>query len=127
VLIVSSITGPAQILPLILLAGILGLPAVLILLTSRRPVYIYWLLVYLTALPIWNFIFPVYAFWHFDDFSWGETRRIEGEIKGAYHENDGVMVSGSLIPLKRWDVWERERRKQLLVGHSRVIRTRSFK
>jgi chitin synthase len=30
--------------------------------------------IYLAALPIWNFILPVYAFWHFDDFSWGETR-----------------------------------------------------
>lgn len=113
-LIISSIIGPVQVLPLLLLGGVLGLPAVLILLTTRRVVYVYWLLVYLTALPIWNFIFPVYAFWHFDDFSWGETRKVEGEVDKGHAESDGITVSGSLIPLKRWEMWERERRKQLL-------------
>ncbi|KAK9762980.1 hypothetical protein K7432_010757 [Basidiobolus ranarum] len=61
-------------LPLILLLLILFLPAVLILLTTRKLVYIAWMLIYLVALPVWNFILPVYAYWHFDDFSWGETR-----------------------------------------------------
>lgn len=61
-------------IPLMLLAAVLGLPAILILITTRKVVYVFWMLVYLCALPIWNFILPVYAFWHFDDFSWGETR-----------------------------------------------------
>jgi chitin synthase len=61
-------------IPIVLLIGVLGLPAVLILITTRKVVYIFWMLIYLTALPIWNFVLPVYAFWHFDDFSWGETR-----------------------------------------------------
>ena len=30
------------------------------------------------ALPIWNFILPIYSFWHFDDFTWGETRKVNG-------------------------------------------------
>ena len=58
-------------IPLMLLAAVLGLPAIL---TTWKVVYVFWMLVYLFALPIWNFILPVYAFWHFDDFSWGETR-----------------------------------------------------
>jgi chitin synthase len=61
-------------IPLLLLIAVLGLPAVLILITTRKVVYVFWMLIYLLALPIWNFILPVYAFWHFDDFSWGETR-----------------------------------------------------
>jgi chitin synthase len=63
-------------IPLILLMSVLFLPGVLILLTTRKVVYIAWMFVYLLALPVWNFVLPVYAFWHFDDFSWGETRYV---------------------------------------------------
>ena len=61
-------------IPLMLLIAVLGLPAVLILITTGKVVYVFWMLIYLLALPIWNFVLPIYAFWHFDDFSWGETR-----------------------------------------------------
>lgn len=61
-------------IPLMLLIAVLGLPAILILITTRKVVYVFWMMIYLVALPVWNFILPVYAFWHFDDFSWGETR-----------------------------------------------------
>lgn len=61
-------------IPLMLLCCVIGLPAILILLTTRKVVYVAWMGVYLLALPIWNFVLPLYAFWHFDDFSWGETR-----------------------------------------------------
>ncbi|KAF0332974.1 glycosyltransferase family 2 protein [Gigaspora margarita] len=77
-LIISSIINPpggfAEAIPLMMLAAVLGLPAILILITTRKLVYIAWMMVYLLALPIWNFILPTYAYWHFDDFSWGETR-----------------------------------------------------
>ena len=63
-------------IPLMLLVAVLGLPAVLILITTRKVVYVFWMLIYLLALPVWNLILPVYAFWHFDDFSWGETRYV---------------------------------------------------
>ncbi|KAI8914281.1 chitin synthase 1 [Gorgonomyces haynaldii] len=115
VLIIVSIVGPVQVIPLILLAGILGLPAVLICMTSKRWVYVYWMLVYLTALPIWNFMLPTYAFWHFDDFSWGETRKVEGEnAKEAHGDNDGHAITDADIPLKRWEEWERERRHVIM-------------
>jgi len=69
------------------------LPAVLILITTGKVVYIFWMFIYLAALPIWNFILPVYAFWHFDDFSWGETRKVEGEQKGEGHgEGKGTIL-----------------------------------
>eukprot|EP00842_Homolaphlyctis_polyrhiza_P005991 jgi/Hompol1/6393/HPOL_004969-RA len=127
ILIISSIIGPVvPVIPLLLLAGVLGLPAVLILLTSRRLVYIYWLFVYLLALPIWNFVLPVYAFWHFDDFSWGQTRQVEGEGKqnksghgGDDNGDGGDAVRG--IPQRRWVEWERDRRQLILkqvLGHA---------
>ncbi|EEB88611.1 hypothetical protein MPER_13473 [Moniliophthora perniciosa FA553] len=63
-------------IPLVLLCAVLGLPAILIMLTTGKVVYVFWMFVYLAALPIWNFVLPVYAFWHFDDFTWGETRYV---------------------------------------------------
>ncbi|KAI8914282.1 chitin synthase-domain-containing protein [Gorgonomyces haynaldii] len=121
VLIAVSIVGPVQWLPLSLLLAILGLPAVLILFTTKRVVYVYWMLVYLTGLPIWNFVLPTYAFWHFDDFSWGETRKVEGEsAKDGHGENDGSKINENDIPLKRWEEWERERRMHIIQQHQQL-------
>lgn len=78
VVLVSSafLSEPAWI-PLIMLGAILVLPAFLIMLTTFEIEYWYWLIIYIFALPIWNFFLPVYAYWRFDDFSWGDTRKIE--------------------------------------------------
>ena len=57
-------------------------------------------------------ILPTYAYWHFDDFSWGDTRQTAGEIKGAGkggHEGEGEFDS-SKITMKRWGDFEQERR-----------------
>lgn len=99
-------------IPLMLLVAVIGLPAVLILLATRKVVYTLWMLVYLVFLPVWNFILPVYSFWHFDDFSWGETRKVEGEGKDKGHgDGDGVFAAAS-VPLRRWEDWERSRLKR---------------
>ncbi|RYP65943.1 hypothetical protein DL769_006170 [Monosporascus sp. CRB-8-3] len=109
--VIVSIVGPVvQIIPLILLALILGLPAVLIVVTAHSWSYVVWMLIYLLALPIWNFVLPTYAFWKFDDFSWGETRKTAGEkTKKAGIEYEGEFDS-SKITMKRWAEFERERR-----------------
>lgn len=102
----------APVIPLVLLALILGLPAVLIVITAHRVSYVVWMLIYLLSLPIWNFLLPVYAFWHFDDFSWGDTRQAAGEEKGADkggHGGEGEFDS-SKITMKRWNDFEQERR-----------------
>ena len=79
-LVVSMVLSPPdtfeKAIPLMLLVAVIGLPAILILITTRKIVYVFWMFVYLVALPIWNFVLPVYSFWHFDDFSWGETRSV---------------------------------------------------
>lgn len=70
------------------------------------------MLIYLCSLPIWNLILPSYAYWHFDDFSWGDTRKMAGEKKGAGksgHEAAGEFDS-SQITMKRWGDFEQERR-----------------
>ena len=97
-------------IPLILLIAVLGLPAVLILITTRKVVYVAWMFVYLLALPVWNLILPVYAFWHFDDFSWGQTRKIAGDQKGEKHGDKEGEFDSSHIVMKRWAEFERDRR-----------------
>ncbi|KAJ2238730.1 hypothetical protein GGH97_005299 [Coemansia sp. RSA 475] len=100
-------------LPLAMLILVLFLPGILILITTRKWVYVLWMFVYLLALPIWNFVLPVYAYWHFDDFSWGETRKVHGETKDAGHGDSGGTFDASTVPLKRWEDYERKRLRSI--------------
>ncbi|KAF9913222.1 hypothetical protein BX616_010137 [Lobosporangium transversale] len=112
-LAVMTIETISQAVPLILLVFVMTMPAILILLTTRKLIYIAWMFAYLLALPVWNFILPVYAYWHFDDFSWGETRKVEGEAKGEAHGNADGIFDASRVPLKRWDDYEKARVRQV--------------
>ncbi|RMZ78009.1 hypothetical protein DV737_g4103, partial [Chaetothyriales sp. CBS 132003] len=119
-IIISIVRRPVPVIPLILLALILGLPAVLIVLTAHRWSYIFWMLIYIVSLPIWNFVLPVYAYWKFDDFSWGDTRKTAGEkTKKAGLEYEGEFDS-SKITMKRWGDFERERRVKGQMTHARL-------
>lgn len=113
VLIVSlaqtPITSFSSATPLVLLILVLFSPAFLILITTKKWVYLGWMIVYLFALPVWNFILPVYSFWHFDDFSWGETRKVSGETKGDHHGKKDGVFDPSKVPLRRWEDYERRR------------------
>ncbi|KZZ94764.1 chitin synthase 4 [Moelleriella libera RCEF 2490] len=110
VVITSIIHSPPQIIPLVLLGLILGLPGLLILVTAHSWSYVVWMLIYLVSLPIWNFVLPAYAFWKFDDFSWGDTRKTAGDkVKKAGIEYQGEFDS-SKITMKRWAEFEREKR-----------------
>ncbi|KAJ9055454.1 hypothetical protein DSO57_1003951 [Entomophthora muscae] len=100
-------------MPLVMLLAVLFSPALLILLTSRKLIYVAWMGVYLLALPIWNFVLPVYSYWHFDDFSWGATRMVEGEAKGAAHGNKEGDFDASKVSLRRWEDYERRRRRSI--------------
>jgi len=109
-LILTCVSTQTPVLPLILLAIILGLPAILIVCTSRRIVYLPWMLIYICALPIWNFVLPVYAFWHFDDFSWGQTRAVDGDdIHGDASAAHGEF-DASKIMMRSWRDWDRSDR-----------------
>ncbi|KAJ5114429.1 hypothetical protein NUU61_000188 [Penicillium alfredii] len=109
VVISSIVKKPVQVIPLVLLALILGLPGVLIVVTAHRLVYVLWMLIYLISLPIWNFVLPTYAFWKFDDFSWGETRKTAGEKDKGHGATEGEFDS-TKITMKRWRDFEKERR-----------------
>lgn len=111
-IVISIVARPVPVIPLILLALILGLPAILIVLTAHRWSYVLWMLIYLCSLPIWNFVLPTYAYWKFDDFSWGDTRKTAGDQKGGH----GIELEGefdsSKITMKRWGDFEKERKLQ---------------
>lgn len=101
---------PIPVIPLVLLGLILGLPGFLIVLTAHRWSYVAWMGIYLLSLPVWNFILPTYAYWKFDDFSWGDTRKTAGaQEKGGHGEAEGEFDS-SQITMKRWADFEQERR-----------------
>ncbi|KAJ6613575.1 chitin synthase-domain-containing protein, partial [Mycena sp. CBHHK59/15] len=93
---------------LVLLAFMLGLPGILIVITSRKWTYMGWMIIYLLSLLIWNGILPVYAFWHFDNFSWGQTRKVDGEIAET-GDKEGEFDSTHIV-MKRWAEFEHERR-----------------
>ena len=107
VIVISIVRKPVPVIPLVLLGLILGLPAVLIVLTAHRWSYVVWMFIYLLSLPIWNFVLPMYAYWKFDDFSWGDTRKTAGEkTKKAGIEYEGEFDS-SKITMKRWGDFEK--------------------
>lgn len=93
---------------LCLLALILGLPALLVVVTISNISYVLWLFVYIIALPIWNLVLPSYAFWKFDDFSWGDTRRVVGDKCAHGHDDSNTDFEHSMIRIKTWQQFEKE-------------------
>ena len=66
------------------------------------------MLIYLISLPIWNGVLPAYAYWKFDDFSWGDTRKTAGgaeKTKKAGLEYEGEFDSSKIL-MKRWGEFE---------------------
>lgn len=57
----STINSELPIIPITLLTLILGIPAVLIVVTGHKWVYLGWMFIYILSLPVWNFILPLNA------------------------------------------------------------------
>eukprot|EP00158_Paraphelidium_tribonemae_P009453 Partr_v1_DN28871_c0_g1_i1_m33284 putative Chitin Synthase len=100
------------IISIVLLAAGFGLQIVIFLL-KRKWEHIGWLIIYILALPFFTFFIPLYAFWHFDDFSWGNTRVVVGERNGKKQIVDEEPFDPKSIPMKKWsdyesEMWEKE-------------------
>lgn len=108
VIIFAIVSHPTPILTLVLLALVLGLPGLLVVVTATRWSYLMWMAIYLLALPVWNLVLPSYAYWKFDDFSWGDTRTIAGGNK--VKEAEEGEFDHSHIKMKTWREFEREER-----------------
>ncbi|KAI8367917.1 chitin synthase-domain-containing protein [Choanephora cucurbitarum] len=103
--------GQVPFISIITLCGVYGLQA-LIFIIHRKWEHIGWMIVYILAIPLFSFFIPIYAFWHFDDFSWGNTRLVMGEDgqKKALPADEGKF-DPKTIPLKKWcdhenELWE---------------------
>uniref|UniRef100_A0A060T355 chitin synthase n=1 Tax=Blastobotrys adeninivorans TaxID=409370 RepID=A0A060T355_BLAAD len=86
---------------IIMLAAIYGLQA-LIFLLRRRWEMIGWMFVYILAIPVFSLALPLYSFWHMDDFSWGNTRVVQGEKGQRLIYTDEGKFDPREIPMERW-------------------------
>jgi chitin synthase len=108
-LVFEDFTFP--LISIILLAAIYGLQ-VLIFIIKRQWQHIGWMVIYMLAIPVFSFYIPLYAFWHFDDFSWGNTR-VVADGKKAKYLADTEPFDPKSIPLKKWteheqELWEKQ-------------------
>ncbi|CAO3598523.1 unnamed protein product [Absidia cylindrospora] len=104
-------TSQVPLMSIITLAGVYGLQAI-IFITRRKWEHVGWMIVYILAIPVFSFFIPIYAFWHFDDFSWGNTRIVVGESgsgssgdkskKKKKPEQKVHVFDPSSIPVQRW-------------------------
>ncbi|KAJ3214456.1 hypothetical protein HDU67_001641 [Dinochytrium kinnereticum] len=102
----NKYTDVASYLNLGALVFVIFMPAILVILTSRKMSYILWMMLYLIALPVWQFVLPLYAFWNFDDFSWGATRQVAGAGKDTGHGDSEGDFDPSVVPFRRWEDYE---------------------
>ncbi|EMC96859.1 glycosyltransferase family 2 protein [Baudoinia panamericana UAMH 10762] len=108
-LIVEVVQNPSSIpiTAFILLGAIYGLQAIIFIL-RRKWEMIGWMLIYMLATPVFSFGLPLYAFWHMDDFSWGNTRMVTGEKGKQIIVSDEGKFDPSTIPRKRWEEYQAE-------------------
>ncbi|KAI1436637.1 glycosyltransferase family 2 protein [Xylaria sp. CBS 124048] len=91
----------------ILLGAIYGLQAIIFIL-RRRWEMVGWLILYVIAIPVFSFGLPLYAFWHMDDFNWGNTRVVAGEKGKKVVISDEGKFDPASIPRKRWEEYQAE-------------------
>ncbi|KAG9288293.1 hypothetical protein G9A89_021324 [Geosiphon pyriformis] len=108
-LIYTIIDDPSTIpiTSLLLLAAVYGLQAIIFIL-RRKWEHVGWMIVYILAIPVFSFFLPIYAFWHFDDFSWGNTRVVVGEKGKKILITDEGKFDPKSIPKKKWSDYEQE-------------------
>ncbi|PVU93649.1 hypothetical protein BB561_003141 [Smittium simulii] len=111
-LIFISITKFADtgIISIIIIAAVYGLQAIIYIL-RREWQHIGWMLLYLLFFPFWSFFLPIYSFWHFDEFSWGDTRKAVGDknenLKGDSSDQDkDYKFDSDSIPLMLWNEYQ---------------------
>ncbi|KAK3068577.1 hypothetical protein LTR53_013740 [Teratosphaeriaceae sp. CCFEE 6253] len=108
-LIVVVVQNPSSvpITAFILLGAIYGLQAI-IFIVRRKWEMIGWMLIYMLATPIFSCGLPLYSFWHMDDFSWGNTRMIEGQKGKQILVSDEGKFDPATIPRKKWEEYQAE-------------------
>ncbi|OAD01594.1 glycosyltransferase family 2 protein, partial [Mucor lusitanicus CBS 277.49] len=105
--VMAAHAGPFPTLAIGMLAGLYALQVIIFIL-KRQWQHIGWMIFYLFALPVYSFALPIYSFWHFDDFSWGNTRVVVGDSQRKIIVTDEEKFDEKMIPMKKWSVYEQE-------------------
>ena len=104
---IGTHAGLVPLAAFILLGAIYGLQAIVFIL-RRKWEMIGWMLVYILAMPVFSFGLPLYAFWYMDDFSWGNTRIVNGEHGRKVVLTDEGRFDPDSIPRKKWEEYQAE-------------------
>lgn len=107
IVLVSLSSDVIPLTAFILLGAIYGLQAIIFIL-RRKWEMIGWMIVYILAMPVFSLGLPLYAFWHMDDFSWGNTRVVTGEKGRKVVISDEGKFDPSTIPKKKWEDYQAE-------------------
>ncbi|KAK2740533.1 hypothetical protein FQN57_006036 [Myotisia sp. PD_48] len=91
----------------ILLGAVYGLQA-FIFIVRRKWEMVGWMIIYILAMPVFSLGLPLYAFWHMDDFTWGNTRVVTGEKGRKIVISDEGKFDPSSIPKKKWEEYQAE-------------------
>jgi chitin synthase len=106
--LIYAVTTSLEVFPvlsLVLLAAIYGFQVIIFIL-KREWQHIMWMVIYILAMPVISFYIPCYSFWHFDDFSWGNTRVVVDDGKKTVYVADTEPFDPKSIQMKRWRDYE---------------------
>ena len=107
IVLVALRTQVIPVLAFVLLGAIYGLQAIIFIL-RRKWEMIGWMIIYVLATPVFSLGLPLYAFWHMDDFSWGNTRVVTGEKGRQILITDEGKFDPESIPRKKWEEYQAE-------------------
>ncbi|KAG6372225.1 chitin synthase-domain-containing protein [Boletus reticuloceps] len=86
VYLIVSVAGQGKTIPvisLIMIGAVYGLQA-LVFVLRRKWDMVGWMVFYIIAILIFSFLLPIYSFWRMDDFSWGATCVVLGEVDSSF-------------------------------------------
>ncbi|KAI9353602.1 chitin synthase-domain-containing protein [Obelidium mucronatum] len=100
----------APVISLVMMASAYGLQAIIFLFKGQYQ-HIGWMVISILAMPCFSFYLPLYAYWHFDDFKWGNTRKGAAADTGAGHgsgtdDEELIPLDPSAVPLVTWEAYE---------------------
>ncbi|KAK0715656.1 glycosyltransferase family 2 protein [Lasiosphaeris hirsuta] len=110
VYLVTMVVQKSTVIPItafVLLGAIYGLQAIIFIM-RRKWEMIGWMILYVLAIPVFSFGLPLYAFWHMDDFNWGNTRVVAGESGKKIVISDEGKFDPASIPRKKWEEYQAE-------------------
>ncbi|OLY80363.1 Chitin synthase 8 [Smittium mucronatum] len=108
-------TSDIPLISIMLLVSVYAMQ-VLLFIIKKQWQHIGWMIVYFFAIPIFSLFIPLYSFWHFDDFSWGNTRVVVGDGQKRSLLKDDVDFDPSIIPKRKWSDYEAEAMSEIKNG-----------